>query len=126
MNAEIHAADADKSDDKAEGSVLPLMFQLFKKKLTPYDVTIFQTPCFGEDKGYEMVYRTEINGRTHEDVIRHRVINIESGKCPFQHIFMGSAVYFRSVNHFISLIFTKARRLKNRHIIRNGNKRQNP
>jgi len=48
---------------------LPLMFQLFKKKLTPYDVTIFQTPCFGEDKGYEMVYRTEINGRTHEDVL---------------------------------------------------------
>lgn len=32
-------------------------------------MTIFQTPCFGEDKGYEMVYRTEINGRTHEDVL---------------------------------------------------------
>lgn len=48
---------------------MPLMFQLFKKKLTSYDVTIFQTPCFGEDKGYEMVYRTEINGRTHEDVL---------------------------------------------------------
>ncbi|NPC92756.1 hypothetical protein HOO54_11080 [Bacillus sp. WMMC1349] len=49
---------------------MSLIFQMLKRKQSVYDVTIFQTPQFGEDKGYELVYRTEVNGRTHEDVLK--------------------------------------------------------
>ncbi|MFP9052216.1 shape determination protein YodL, partial [Enterococcus faecalis] len=37
-----------------------MMLSVFKKKSCSYDVTIFQTPRFGEKKGYRAVYRTEL------------------------------------------------------------------
>lgn len=47
-----------------------MMLSVFKKKSCSYDVTIFQTPRFGEKKGYRAVYRTELNGSDHQDVLK--------------------------------------------------------
>ncbi|AWM17308.1 shape determination protein YodL [Bacillus inaquosorum] len=47
-----------------------MMLSVFKKKSCSYDVTIFQTPRFGEKKGYRPVYRTELNGSDHQDVLK--------------------------------------------------------
>ncbi|ALC81323.1 MULTISPECIES: YodL domain-containing protein [Bacillus] len=44
-------------------------FQVFKKKAPEYDITIFQTPDIGEKKGYEPVYQTELDGRSHREVL---------------------------------------------------------
>lgn len=42
---------------------------LIKKRVQQYDITIFQTPKFGEKKGYQDVYRCFLEGRGHEDVV---------------------------------------------------------
>ncbi|MDP4162545.1 MAG: YodL domain-containing protein [Bacillota bacterium] len=38
---------------------------LAKKAATNYDVTIFQTPTFRQEKGYKAVYRTTVFGQGH-------------------------------------------------------------
>ncbi len=45
---------------------------LLKKRITSYDVTIFQTPKFGDKKGYQDVYRFVIEGNNHNDAL-HKV-----------------------------------------------------
>ncbi|MEC2049680.1 hypothetical protein P9F17_00005, partial [Bacillus amyloliquefaciens] len=42
-----------------------LSLPVFKKKTCAYDVTIFQTPRYGEKKGYRVVYRTELAADNH-------------------------------------------------------------
>ncbi|MCG8397274.1 YodL domain-containing protein [Bacillus atrophaeus] len=49
---------------------LPLPLSVFKKKPCAYDVTIFQTPRYGEKKGYKVVYRTELDGSNHQEVLK--------------------------------------------------------
>ncbi|WP_026694927.1 hypothetical protein [Peribacillus kribbensis] len=34
-----------------------------------YDVTIFQTPFSGENKGYQQVYQLGLSGATHKEVL---------------------------------------------------------
>lgn len=41
----------------------------FKSKVSEYDVTLFQTPKFGEEKGYRPVYRLVIRAKDHDDVL---------------------------------------------------------
>ncbi|MBU7593165.1 YodL domain-containing protein [Metabacillus halosaccharovorans] len=43
---------------------------LLKKRITSYDVTIFQTPKFGEKKGYQDVYRFVMEGNNHKDALQ--------------------------------------------------------
>lgn len=45
---------------------------LLKKRITSYDVTIFQTPRFGDKKGYQDVYRFMMEGHSHKDAL-HKV-----------------------------------------------------
>ncbi|KKI88669.1 hypothetical protein WQ54_29570 [Bacillus sp. SA1-12] len=42
---------------------------LTKKRSQTLDITIFQTPKFGEEKGYEVVYRYLVDGNKHRDVL---------------------------------------------------------
>ncbi|MDQ0225236.1 YodL domain-containing protein [Metabacillus niabensis] len=42
---------------------------LLKKRIQSYDITIFQTPKFGEKKGYHEVYRCMITGQSHQHVM---------------------------------------------------------
>ncbi len=42
---------------------------LSKKRITSYDMTIFQTPKFGDKKGYQDVYRFMMEGTNHKDVL---------------------------------------------------------
>ncbi|MDQ0228897.1 YodL domain-containing protein [Metabacillus malikii] len=42
---------------------------LLKKRLLNFDITIFQTPKFGEKKGYQAVYRLIAKGESHRDVM---------------------------------------------------------
>lgn len=42
---------------------------LVKKRLQVYDITLFQTPNFGEKKGYQDVYRCFLEGNSHKDII---------------------------------------------------------
>ncbi|MEC3656144.1 YodL domain-containing protein [Bacillus siamensis] len=46
-----------------------LSLPVFKKKTCAYDVTIFQTPRYGEKKGYRVVYRTELAADNHQDAL---------------------------------------------------------
>ncbi|MBP1942420.1 hypothetical protein J2Z26_002163 [Bacillus luteolus] len=43
-----------------------------------YDITIFQTPKYGELKGYRQVYRVTIEGINHKDAIKNvfRMFNV--------------------------------------------------
>ncbi|AST91770.1 MULTISPECIES: YodL domain-containing protein [Sutcliffiella] len=45
-------------------------WSLYKKDIGKYDVTILQTPNIGENKGYVPIYRVNIEGRTHTEVIQ--------------------------------------------------------
>ncbi|PKR85825.1 hypothetical protein [Heyndrickxia camelliae] len=36
---------------------------------TEYDITLFQTPKFGQKKGFKNVYQLKIAGKNHEDVL---------------------------------------------------------
>ncbi|MRX72896.1 hypothetical protein GJU40_12170 [Bacillus lacus] len=47
--------------------VLQLLYPVNKRKGF-YDVTIFQTQHYGQNKGYQQVYRLDISGRNHQDV----------------------------------------------------------
>lgn len=40
-----------------------------KTRKKSYDVTIFQTPIFRQKKGYQQVYRLEVEGMTHRDCL---------------------------------------------------------
>lgn len=40
-----------------------------KRSRTSYDMTIFQTPSYGEDKGYRNVYRLSIEADDHADAL---------------------------------------------------------
>jgi hypothetical protein len=40
-----------------------------KKRIHTYDITIFQTPNFGEKKGYQNVYRCFLKGNGHKNVL---------------------------------------------------------
>ncbi|GAA0336329.1 shape determination protein YodL [Bacillus carboniphilus] len=43
-----------------------------------FDVTVFQTPCFGEKRGYRQVYRNVLVGEDHFDVMYEvfRTLNV--------------------------------------------------
>ncbi|QGQ48783.1 YodL domain-containing protein [Metabacillus sediminilitoris] len=43
---------------------------LVNKRIQTYDITIFQTPNFGEKKGYQNVYRNYFKGNGHQDVLK--------------------------------------------------------
>ncbi len=34
-----------------------------------FDITLFQTPDFGNTKGYKIVYRTSVLGKSHDDAL---------------------------------------------------------
>jgi YodL-like len=42
---------------------------LVRKRTLTFDITIFQTPKFGEKKGYKDVYRLILEGNNHKDVL---------------------------------------------------------
>ena len=42
---------------------------LLKKRITSYDVTIFQTPVFRQKKGYQQVYRLQIEAMSHSECL---------------------------------------------------------
>lgn len=43
-----------------------------------YDITIFQTPSFGQTKGYRQVYRLTINASNHQEALSYlyRMFNV--------------------------------------------------
>ncbi|TXC93165.1 hypothetical protein FS935_02940 [Metabacillus litoralis] len=51
---------------------------LVKKRAVTYDMTIFQTPNFGDKKGYKEVYRISVVGTTHNDALNNifQVFNV--------------------------------------------------
>ncbi|MFC0274308.1 hypothetical protein ACFFIX_23455 [Metabacillus herbersteinensis] len=51
---------------------------LLNKRISPYDITIFQTPAFGESKGYRPVYRVNVEAPNHPDAIKKvfRMFNV--------------------------------------------------
>jgi hypothetical protein len=59
------------------------MVKLLKKvmlnKSNELDVTIFQTPQFGEKKGYRQVYRLTLPAKNHEEAIQkvYRMFNVK-------------------------------------------------
>jgi hypothetical protein len=58
------------------------MVRLLMKKMLhverKYDITIFQTPSFGQTKGYRQVYRLTINASNHQEALSHlyRMFNV--------------------------------------------------
>ncbi|MGM0827976.1 MAG: YodL domain-containing protein [Bacillota bacterium] len=50
---------------------MPLLEKIIRPKLlrSTYDMTIFQTPKYGEDKGYEKVYRISVEANNHEEAL---------------------------------------------------------
>ncbi|MCA1030313.1 hypothetical protein LCL95_04575 [Bacillus timonensis] len=44
-------------------------FLLTKKRRIDYDMTIFQTPAFGDEKGYREVYRLTVTATNHKSAI---------------------------------------------------------
>lgn len=48
------------------------------KSTKSYDVTLFQTPQFGQIKGYRQVYRLTVGGEDHDDVLAevYRMFNV--------------------------------------------------
>ncbi|MBB5323014.1 hypothetical protein HNQ34_000091 [Anoxybacillus tepidamans] len=58
------------------------MAYLFVKKMLKtkqtYDVTLFQTPMFGQVKGYEQVYRLTMAASMHDEVLStiYRMFNV--------------------------------------------------
>lgn len=37
--------------------------------VTEYDITLFQTPLFGQKKGYKKVYQLKVAGKNHEEIL---------------------------------------------------------
>lgn len=58
------------------------MVRLWMKKMLhvkrAYDITIFQTPSFGQTKGYRQVYRMTISAANHHEALSHvyRMFNV--------------------------------------------------
>jgi hypothetical protein len=54
-------------------------FRKYTEKYNEYDVTIFQTPQFGQKKGYRQVYRFFIHSTDHETLISQvfRMFNVQ-------------------------------------------------
>lgn len=52
--------------------------ELVRKKKKVYDVTIFQTPIFRQDKGYRQVYRLTVESKNHESCLNKtfRIFNV--------------------------------------------------
>lgn len=48
--------------------MVSVLFKL-NNKVTEFDITIFQTPQFGDEKGYKPVYRLMIPAKNHEDAL---------------------------------------------------------
>jgi len=50
----------------------------FKNKVSEYDVTIFQTPNYRDEKGYRAVYRLLVEAKNHEQALyeNFRTFNI--------------------------------------------------
>ena len=46
-----------------------MLKELVRIKKKTYDVTIFQTPVFRQKKGYKEVYRTHVEGSTHQECL---------------------------------------------------------
>ena len=59
-----------------------LVIRMFMEKMLKsthhYDVTLFQTPQFGQTKGYRQVYRLTVIGEDHDDVLAevYRMFNV--------------------------------------------------
>ncbi|THD17506.1 hypothetical protein CI793_01805 [Anoxybacillus ayderensis] len=65
---------------KKEGWMLVIRMLMGKilKSIQSYDVTLFQTPQFGQTKGYRQVYRLTVSGEDHDDVLAevYRMFNV--------------------------------------------------
>ncbi|MBD1379041.1 YodL domain-containing protein [Metabacillus arenae] len=46
-----------------------MALRLFSRRKVSYDITIFQTPKHGDHKGYRQVYRLEVFGCSHNEVL---------------------------------------------------------
>lgn len=59
--------------------MLGLKKKVEENVLLTYDVTIFQTPMYGQKRGYKQVYRLIIEGTDHSDVITQtfRMFNVQ-------------------------------------------------
>ena len=57
--------------------MVSLLKKVLKTKQT-YDVTLFQTPKFGQQKGYEQVYRLTLTASMHDEVLAavYRMFNV--------------------------------------------------
>ncbi len=46
-----------------------MLLERLRTRKKEYDVTIFQTPIFRQKKGYQQVYRLQIEGTSHDDCL---------------------------------------------------------
>jgi hypothetical protein len=46
-----------------------MLKELIRTKRRDFDVTIFQTPAFRQKKGYQQVYRLQVEGTSHDDCL---------------------------------------------------------
>jgi YodL-like len=46
-----------------------VLMQLIRSRKKEYDVTIFQTPIFKQKKGFEQVYRLQVEGLSHDECL---------------------------------------------------------
>lgn len=46
-----------------------MLMEFIRTRKKEYDVTIFQTPTFRQKKGYEQVYRLQVEGMSHDDCL---------------------------------------------------------
>jgi hypothetical protein len=44
--------------------------RISQSQLTNYDITLFQTPKYGQVKGYKIVYRLRLTGKNHEEILK--------------------------------------------------------
>jgi hypothetical protein len=54
------------------GGVLMLLLEKIKRPRmlrSNYDITVFQTPKYGEEKGYQKVYRISIEANNHDEAL---------------------------------------------------------
>jgi hypothetical protein len=66
-----------KKEQGVDRMIRVLMGKILKNEQC-YDVTIFQTPQFGQMKGYRQVYRLTVVGEDHDDVLAevYRMFNV--------------------------------------------------
>jgi hypothetical protein len=72
--------------------------ELYRIKKKIYDVTIFQTPEFRQKKGFQQVYRMEIEGGTHQECLNNVFKQFNVSDCipndyPGRFIGTGDIVY---------------------------------